>query len=353
MSSAGPELDLLAAIESATADRRILEFAARGFVPLAPPDLARAVASILAGGDPELSALAEETFRGFDTATLVEAGGSEGVRPEQLDAVARRSKDGKVLERLIQSRSVPIDTLTWLASRVPPELQDVLITNQVRLLESPVILEQLFENPHLSADIKRRADEFLEEFFLKKEREEMAREAEAAKAAKAAAEAAELQEAVEEAEEEGGEVEPAGEPLTEEQELGLVARIALMTVVQRIRLAFRGNREERLFLIRDNNRLVSTAVLKSPKTRDGDAEAIAGMKNVSEDVLRAIAQRRDWVRKYGIMAALVKNPRSPIDATLNLVPRLTARDQKLLASDRNVPEAIRATARRLVAKRES
>ena len=66
MSSAGPDVDLLAAIEAATADRRILEFAARGFVPLAPGDLARAVASIVAGGDPQLAPLAEETFRAFD-----------------------------------------------------------------------------------------------------------------------------------------------------------------------------------------------------------------------------------------------------------------------------------------------
>ena len=278
------------------------------------------------------------------------------MRAEQLDVVARRTTDAKVLEHLIQARTASHDTLAWLASRIPPELQDILVTNQVRLLEAPVILEQLFENPHLSADIKRRADEFLEEFFLKKEREDLAREAEAEKAREAAAEVVEaerLQEAVEAEGEAAGDVESAGAPLTEEQELGLVARIALMTVVQRIRLAFRGNREERLFLIRDNNRLVSTAVLKSPKTRDGDAESIAGMKNVSEDVLRAIGQRRDWVRKYSIMSALVKNPRSPIDTTLNLVGKLHARDQKLLAADRNVPDAIRSTARRLVSRRES
>jgi hypothetical protein len=125
-----------------------------------------------------------------------------------------------------------------------------------------------------------------------------------------------------------------------------------MPVLHRIRLAYRGNKEERLYLVRDTNRLVTAAVLKSPKTREADAEIIANMKSVSEDVLRSIGLRKQWLRKYGILAALVKNPRSPIDVTLPLVMRLTHRDQKVLAGDRNVPDAIRASARREVARRE-
>jgi hypothetical protein len=108
-----------------------------------------------------------------------------------------------------------------------------------------------------------------------------------------------------------------------------------------------------MFLVQDRNRLVSSAALKSPKTRDADAETIANMKSVSEDVLRGIAFRRDWMRHYGVLRALVRNPRSPIDVTLGLVMKLNAKDMKTLAGDRNVPEAVRATARREVARKES
>ena len=126
-----------------------------------------------------------------------------------------------------------------------------------------------------------------------------------------------------------------------------------MTVVQRIRLAYRGNKEERMFLVQDRNRLVSMAVLKSPKTRDADAATIANMKSVSEDVLRSVAFRRDWMRQYSVLRAIVRNPRSPIDVTLGLVMKLNAKDMKQLASDRNVPDAVRASARREVARKES
>lgn len=347
MVEVGPDVDLLSSIEGGTADRRILEFAARGFVPLPPAELVRAVATISASGDAGLVALADETLKTFDTDALCAAVLSKGVRTDQLEVIARRSSDGRVLEPLIQARAVSDETLAWLAERVGAELQDVLITNQVRLLAAPFIVERLFENPQLSADIRRRADEFLEEFFLKKLREESGEE---------------LDEAIEEIKAEGEtapeaavETSPAIGPdgdLTEEASLSLFSRVAGLSIVQRIRLAWRGSREERLFLVRDRNRLVCTAVLKSPKTSEGDVEAIAKMKSVSEDVLRIVGMNRHWTRRYPVALALVRNPRTPIDISVGMVNWLQAKDQKALAADRNVPDAVRAFARRAVSRRD-
>jgi len=336
MAGPEPESELLSQIESGNASGQVLEFAARGLVPLPPWELARAIATILSRTESALVPLAEASFKEIPAGALTDAVLSHGVTPGQLDAIARRTHDRAVLEPLIRHKAVADETLAWLAERAEPYLQDVIVTNQVRLLSAPVIVEKLFENPHLSTDIKRRADEFLEEFFLKKERE-----------------AGTLEEPEESPAPEPVAVSPAEEAeMADDPTKSLFARIATMNVVQKIRLAWRGNKEERLFLVRDSNRLVSTAVLKSPKTREADVETIANMKSVSEDVLRAIALRREWMRKYSIMAAIVKNPRSPIDATLSLVLRLNHADQRKLAQDRNVPEALRSTARREVSRRE-
>jgi hypothetical protein len=337
--------ELLTQIEEGAAPPQVLEFAARGLVPLPPAELARALATLLARGEATLKSLAEESFRELSPDALKEAVLSEGVRPEQLDAIARRSQEVSVLEPLIRHKAVPNETLAWLADRIEAYLQDVLVTNQVRLLAAPVIVERLFENPHLSPDIRRRADEFLEEFFLKKEREEDARAAAEAEAAEAGEETASP----------AGAMSPAAAAAhaeSEEVHRSLFTRLANYTVAQKIHLAWRGNKEERLFLVRDPNRLVAIAVLKSPKTREGDIETIANMKSISDEVLRAISFRKEWMRKYSILAAIVRNPRSPIDATLPLVIRLTHADQKKLAQDRNVPEPIRTLARREVARRE-
>src|SRR5712691_3924270 len=132
--STAPDVDLLSSIERGEAPRRILEFAARGFVPLPPGELVRAVSTIIAGGDEELRGLGEDTFRGFDEMALREAVASQTTRPEQLRVIAERSEHTQVLENLIRHRNVSDDTLAWLAERVGPWLQDVLITNQVRLI---------------------------------------------------------------------------------------------------------------------------------------------------------------------------------------------------------------------------
>jgi hypothetical protein len=336
-----PESDLLSQIERGEASPQILDFAARGMVPLPPEELVRAIATIMLSGDARLAAVAAESFKQFDAGSLKSAVLSPGVRAEQLAAVAQHTEDALVLEPLIRHKAVSNETLAWLAERVDAPLQDIIVTNQTRLIAAPVIVERLFENPRLSPEIRRRADEFLEEFFLKQERER-----------EASGDVEEVVEAeVPAAPDPAVDVDEAG--LTEAAKKSLFARVATMTVVQRIRLAYRGNKEERMFLVQDRNRLVSGAVLKSPKTRDSDAETIANMKSVAEDVLRGITFRRDWMRHYGIMRNIVKNPRSPIDVTLSLVIRLNAKDQKTLASDRNVPDAVRAFARREVSRKET
>ena len=355
--STAPDLDLLASIERGEAPRRILEFAARGFVPLPPGELVRAVSTVIASGDEELRALGEDTFKTFDEMALRDAIASQAIRPEQLSVIAERTELAEVLENLIRHKNVSDETLSWLAERIGPWLQDVLITNQVRLIRAPVIVERLFENPHLSTDIRRRADEFVEEFFLKRMREEDEREAASAALAAAASEAGEFPVTAFD-EEEAPVADPraaaaaADDPSDSDIE-GNLTKLSLLTVMQRIRIAYRGSREERLYLARDPNRLVAMAVLRSPKAREGDIEVIANMKTVSDDVLRTIGLRRQWTRKYPIVAALVKNPRTPIDVTLPLLPHLLPKDMRLLSKDRNVADAVRNFARRAVARYEA
>lgn len=126
--------------------------------------------------------------------------------------------------------------------------------------------------------------------------------------------------------------------------------LTLLPVVDRMKLALRGSREQRAMLIRDPNKLVATAVLSCPKITDSEVEGFARQTNVSEEVLRIIGTTRGWVKNYGVAAALTKNPKTPIAISLQLLPRLNERDVKLLATDRNVPEVIRQGCRKVITK---
>jgi hypothetical protein len=128
---------------------------------------------------------------------------------------------------------------------------------------------------------------------------------------------------------------------------GTAQRLSMMTVAERMKLAVLGSREERSILVRDASRLVSSAVLSSPRLTESEVEAIARMTNVSGDVLRAIGTNRVWLKNYGVVAALVRNAKTPIAVALSLVNRLMERDVKFLASDRNIPEPVRLAARKI------
>jgi hypothetical protein len=132
-----------------------------------------------------------------------------------------------------------------------------------------------------------------------------------------------------------------------------LARLASLSVMQRMKVAMRGTREERAALIRDPNRLVASAVLSSPKLTENEVEAFARMANVSEDVLRVIGMNRAWVKNYGVTVNLVRNPKTPVAMSLQLLNRLTERDVKMLTTDRNVPEPLRIAARKKAADKAS
>jgi hypothetical protein len=126
--------------------------------------------------------------------------------------------------------------------------------------------------------------------------------------------------------------------------------ISAMTVPQRLKRAMKGTREERAVLVRDPNRMIAAAVLSSPKVNDSEIEAFARMGNVSEDVLRTISRNRSWMRRVAVATALVKNPKTPAAISLTLLPRMSQRDIKNLSTDRNVPEALRLSARKMLQK---
>jgi hypothetical protein len=132
------------------------------------------------------------------------------------------------------------------------------------------------------------------------------------------------------------------------EKVSSVQKIYRMNTAEKIIMALKGTREERTILIRDPNRIVSTAVLGSPRLTDAEVEAIAAMKNVSDETLRSIGNHREWVKRYGVINNLVHNPRTPMGIALTLVPRLNPRDLKGLTVDRNVPETVRKHALKFV-----
>ncbi|MGB0036545.1 MAG: hypothetical protein WBP79_13835 [Candidatus Acidiferrales bacterium] len=150
-----------------------------------------------------------------------------------------------------------------------------------------------------------------------------------------------------EMEEAAAEVEP--DPV---KRLNLMQRLAHMNIVERLTLALKGGREERMMLIRDPNKLVQRCVLQSPRLSDAEVEHFAAMTNLSTEVLRTISLMRIFMKNYAIVKNLTVNPKTPLDVSLHLMMRLNATDLRVLTTNKNVPETLRSAALKLHRKRK-
>lgn len=133
----------------------------------------------------------------------------------------------------------------------------------------------------------------------------------------------------------------------------LLQRLTRMTVVERIQLAVKGGREERMLLIRDPNKIVQRGVLQSPRLTDTEVEGFAAMANLTDEVLRIISTNRNFMKNYAVVKNLTKNPKTPLDISLRLIQRLNATDLKNLCANKNIPETLRTTAMKLQRQRST
>ena len=128
----------------------------------------------------------------------------------------------------------------------------------------------------------------------------------------------------------------------------ITQKLALLGVAERMKAAMKGTKSERAILIRDPNKLVSAAVLSSPKLTDSEVENFAKLANVSEEILRTIGMNRGWIKNYGVVAALTRNPKTPLAVSMRFVQRLTDRDLKMIALDRNLQEPLKLMVRKRI-----
>lgn len=127
----------------------------------------------------------------------------------------------------------------------------------------------------------------------------------------------------------------------------LEQKIGDMSVGHKIKLAYLGNKESRNILIRDKNKVVAGAVVKSGRLSDQEVASYAGNKNLDGDVLREIAMNREFTRKYPVKVALVNNPKTPVSVAVGFVGSMQKKDLMMLTRNRNVPSVVTEAAQRL------
>jgi len=124
--------------------------------------------------------------------------------------------------------------------------------------------------------------------------------------------------------------------------------IRKQSFVEKRKSAMLCERGERSILLKDPNKEIVLAVLENPKITEIEIESIAKLPTISEEIINKIIQNRAWMKNYGIILALVNNPKTPPYIATALVNKLKTRDLKKLERNRGVSESVSSTAKKLL-----
>lgn len=336
--------------------------AAKGLVPVKGAELVVVLAQLTADADEAVAATARASLLGLPDAVLLPTLALDMPGPI-LDRVAEIfSTDERKLEILVQNPATPDATLAHIARMGSEGLTEIIAVNQHRLLQAPTIIESLYKNKHTRMSTADRLVELAARNHVELPNLPMLREhAEALEGmlipeptdeplpsdldfAQALIEDDDDPHAVEINGEEGSEtVKDKFKPLR--------MRIGNMTKAEKIRMCVVGNAAARAILVRDNSKAIATAAVNSPSLTEMEAIAMSQSKEVSDEVLRIIANKRELTRSYEIKRALCFNPKTPVGISLKFLAHLRDNDVKELSRSRNVATPIKTAAVQRLAKK--
>ncbi len=285
-----------------------------------------------------------------------------------LDWVAeRRKEDPFILDAVVTNRATHDFTIARIARIAGPNLCDVIATNQVRILQAPVILEQMYQNAHARMATVDRLLELVQregvqlvglpgvqaviasgQTFDSNESsvDESFFQQQAIIADQEEHRLAELDNLTRAEQEEALKEE---EQTRDSATLG--SKIAKMSISERVRLATIGGRGALNLLIRDPNKLVHMAAARSPRLQYPDIRSWARDKNLPATVIAFIAAQKEYTGHYEVLQGLCTNPKTPLADTMKFLNHLRTNDLKTLSSDRTIPQQVSRQAKQLYVKR--
>jgi len=346
------------------------QMAARGVAPGVKPGEAITVVALLSeSSDAALAATATATL-GKLPAPILNGALAGDLPPGVLTLLAPRyARNAVIMEKLLAHPAITPDAVADAAAAADEAVAELIAVNEEKLLAHPAIIEKLYMN---KATRMSTADRILElavrggvelpgipayreaaiaigmELISERSAEPTPDDAlfhETDAAAQRAALDASQEDTHRLDEETGTEV-------VEEKFKPLFMLLGTMTVSQKIRRAMLGNAADRLLLVRDTNRLVASAAVKSPLIQENEVARISASRNVTEDVLRVIALDREWTRSHQIKVNLVSNPRTPFAFAAKLIMHLREHELKALAKSKNVSGAVAKAAKQQLDRKQ-
>ena len=330
--------------------------AAKGMVPVKGGDLVLLLCQLTADQEADVRKAAAATLDELPDTVLLPACESDLPAPVFQEIGTRFAARGDVLAALAANQSVADATIAMIGARCSERITEIIAVNQQRLLRAPSIIQALYKNPSTRMSTADRLIELaarhgvelngipMFEELVKAIRGQLIPEPTEEPLPSDLKFAAALQEDSDEDAIEQDTVEGTEE--TKESFLPLHTKIRDMSLPEKIRLSIIGDAAARSILLRDPNRVVAMAAISSPATSETEAKNAAQSREISEDVIRYIARKREWLRNYELKRALVNNPKTPLALSMTFLSHLRRNDLRALSRSRGIPSSLKQAAKR-------
>jgi hypothetical protein len=373
---------------SAPAPLRLM--AAKGMAPIPPKDMVHVVYLLTGDPDAKVAEAAQKSFSTFPDRILQGVLG-EKLAPPVLDMFAEKLADNPVwMTTILLNRNTADSTFSKVAGISTNETVITLVANnQERILRHTDICRSLKHNPHtLKSTLESVVDFMVRNGIVLDDIPEFAESI--SRLGKTELEAAvahievpfellspDLQEkAFKEGKapagwhpggttaENNGEVDEnisheelerlaaledgEGPEDEEKKRVTIQQKIFKMGTSQKIALAMKGNKECRTILIRETNKMVAEAVIKSSRITPGEIVAAANSRSINDSIIRYIANSREMTRAYGVKLALVNNPKAPVQVGARFLTLLRESDIRAVSKSKSVSAAISQQAQRIM-----
>jgi hypothetical protein len=337
--------------------------AAKGLVPIRGHDQITMLAQLTADEAAEVRDAAKRTLKGLPENVLNPA--CEAPLPAAvLDMLAGLISDQEALALIAANPNTHDRTVERIAHTGSEALCERIAINEQRLLGAPMIIEALYKNRNTRMSTADRLIDLAARNQI---------ELTGIPAFKEHVEALQGQLIPEPSDEplpqdqsftrtlsgdqtrdedEVFEDDPLGAEAVKQQFKPLSMEIAEMSKSEKLRMAMIGSKAARAILVRDHNRQVAYAAISSPQMTGVEAADIARSKEVSEEILRYIGNKKDWIKNAEVKHNLVFNPKSPVGISLRFIGHMRIDELRHLTRSRNVPAQIRSLAAQWIARKE-
>jgi hypothetical protein len=250
---------------------------------------------------------------------------------------ALNKKSHQIISKTIRNMALPVEFLLKIAEEGDANMLEMLLDNQIKLIAYPEILEEIEKNQAITKYIEGKIKE-LREFYLDQPeltdipKEDVMEDAKNMMSQEAGK----------------GEGDEDDEGLLddslEQKVMTTLQQINQMSITDRIKLALTGSKTHRMILVRDSNKLVTLAVLESPKISADEIVLLVNNKSTPGELISIISRNREWTKNYAVMNGLINNPKTPIKDALGYIKKLHIKDLHLISRDKNINPVVRKLA---------